>query len=183
MARPVANLRLFVGVYPPEEHARTMLDAMGKLDLPEHRATAIEQLHMTVQFVGDVPVKQLDAVIESVERSASGIGAFSLTPERLITLPKKGAARLVAMETDAPAKLLELQRRLAHRLANSPRARAGDRFLPHFTLCRFKTPTKGVRLSEAVSLPSFEIDAVRLMKSRLTNEGAIHEEIVGVELG
>ena len=95
MAKPVANLRLFVAIHPPAERSQAMLTALKNPgDLPPFRATPPDQVHMTLQFIGDTPAKDLENTIESVRRSASGLAAFDLTPLRLITLPERGPAQI-----------------------------------------------------------------------------------------
>jgi 2'-5' RNA ligase len=86
------------------------------------------------------------------------------------------------MTTDAPAPLLELQRRLAHRLARSPRAKAGDRFLPHLTLCRFSGGARAPRIDEPTDISAFAVDHVMLMRSVLRPSGAEHSEVARVAL-
>ena len=181
MTRPSANLRLFVAIYPPIEVAREALRAIGRLDLPDHRATPAEQVHLTAQFIGDTPVKDLDSVLDSVRRSASGLGGFSLRPMRYITLPQGRRPRRVALETDAPPQIMELHRRLAHRLATSPRADTADRFLPHLTLARFR-PGPARPIEAEADLPAFEVDAVVVMRSVLRPEGAEHWEVERIGL-
>jgi 2'-5' RNA ligase len=176
------SLRLFVGIYPPEAAAVSMLALLEGVALPEHRTTPVEQLHLTVHFIGDTPVGDLDRVTESVERSASGLGAFELTPERVIALPRRGPPRLVALETDAPPALLELKRRLAKRLASNVRKEPAGRFLPHFTLCRFGRGARVDRLDMAVEMAPFAINRVRLMRSVLRPEGAEHREVAAFDL-
>lgn len=168
-------LRLFAGIYPSPEFAASALSLLEDLnDLPPHRASPPGQIHLTTQFIGETDPRQIEAIRESVARSASGLGAFSITAERLITLPERGPARLVAIETDAPPPLIELHRRLAARLARNPRKNASDRFVPHLTVCRFRAPTTGVRLDRPAPLGGFEVREVRLMRSILRPEGAEH---------
>lgn len=178
-------LRLFVAVYPPEESRRAMVEELKSISPPpdaNHRLTPLNQVHMTVQFIGDTSERALDEVIESVQRSAAGVGAFSLTPQRLITLPNRGPVRLVAMETDASPRLLEVHRRLAMRLAKSVRAKAGDRFLPHLTLCRFSGGATAARVDQTVSIPPFEIRSLVLVRSVLKPQGADHVSVIDVPL-
>jgi RNA 2',3'-cyclic 3'-phosphodiesterase len=184
MAKPSANLRLFVAAYPPAESAIAvaMINALQPLALPPHRPTPVEQVHLTVQFIGDTPSKNLDATIESVQRAASGLSAFQLTPRMLLTLPERGPARLVALETDLPAPLLELHRRLVTRLARSARDRHADRFRPHFTLCRFQSPVPGLRIEQAADISPFAIDRIVLMRSALSATGAQHHQVIACEL-
>lgn len=182
MSRPTANLRLFVGLYPPHETVQAMLKALGALDLPPHRPTPPEQVHLTLQFIGDVPVKDLEETIESVRRSAAGLPAFGLAIQQLITLPERGPARLIAAQTDAPSTLLELHRRLALRLARNVRDREEERFRPHLTLCRFRTPARGMRLEQPLALEPFTVERITLMRSTLGSTGATHHEVETCEL-
>lgn len=168
--------RLFVAIYPPPGTASLLVKHLQALDLPRFRTTPPEQVHLTLQFIGDRAPHEMDEVRESVERSAAGLRAFDLQPIRLITIPPRGPARLIACETDAPPDLLELQRRLAHRLARSPRERAGDRFLPHLTLCRFSPPARA-RADLPLQSPAFPVASVLLMRSILKPQGAVHAEV------
>ena len=185
MSRPTSNLRLFVAVYPPDDLARAMLERVQALPLPPRsRLTPAEQVHMTLQFIGDTPVAEMDDVQESVRRAAGGLPAFTLALRELIALPERGHKRLIAAETDAPATLLELQRRLAQRLARNPRdrGRTGERFRPHMTLCRFASPVKRVDLGDAALTGSFMVDRIALMRSTLSSAGATHHEVLSVAL-
>ncbi len=182
MSRPRSNLRLFVAIYPPPGLSGKLLGSLESHDLPEHRTVPAEQVHMTLHFIGDMPTKQLDATIESVQRATAGISAFDLTVQRLITLGHRGQARLVAAETDRPPELLEIHRRLITRLARSVRLDPADRFRPHLTLCRFKKPTKGIALDSPLDAEPFRVQQVVLMKSTLRSDGAQHREIMSCAL-
>lgn len=187
-----ATVRLFVACYPPanvaRELAREAAALCARLNLPDSRETPAEQIHLTLQFVGETPVSNLDGVRESVGRAASGLATFDLWPLRLVTLPANDRPRLVAAETDAPPALLELQRRLAQRLARTAREKAGDRFLPHITLRRFAQPGfRHPRVDEPITLErervAFNAAWIALMRSDLTRAGAVHAEVERVGLG
>jgi 2'-5' RNA ligase len=182
--RPASPVRLFVGAYPPAASVEGMLAAMSPLDLPPGRQTPAEQVHLTLAFLGDTPARHVDQVAESVARSAAGLSGFMLTPRRLITLPERGRPRLLAMETDAPAVLLELVRRLAVRLLRHPRPKPAGRFCPHLTLCRFEHGVaEPARIDRAVELDPFLIGRVALVRSVLRPGGAEHREIASTALG
>jgi RNA 2',3'-cyclic 3'-phosphodiesterase len=179
------QLRLFVAAYPPEDSARAMLQTLASLEPsidPRHRVTPQDQVHVTLLFIGAVQARELPSIIESVQRSAAGIGPFSLRPLRLVTFPERGAVRLVAMETDTPPGLLELQRRLAQRLARKPRLRADDGFRPHLTLARFSGEARAGRIDATVDLSPFSIAEIILMHSKLLPAGARHEPVERVPL-
>lgn len=185
------ELRLFVGVYPSESTARAMLRALRKLTIPRYRETRLDQVHMTLLFIGRAPARDLDQITESVARSVSGVRGGELTPERLFTLPARGRPRLVALETDAPGWLLEVQRRLASRLTRPREGDGGARgevrekpYLPHLTLCRFTRGGPGCRdIDEPVRIEPFRVSQVRLIRSVLGRDGAEHTELAAYPLG
>ncbi len=174
------QLRLFVAIYPPPETARALLGALDALSLAEHRLVPPQHVHLTLHFIGNTDHSRIEETAETVRRSTAGLEGFSLSPSRLITLPSRPPARLVAAETDRPKALLETQRRLASRLARSARSRPGDRFRPHLTLCRFSSPAR-LRVDEALDVEPFAVHRIALMRSTLTHEGAVHDEVVSSE--
>ncbi len=173
MTSRAADWRLFVAMYPPLEVVSDLLAALDRLALGPQGRVPDAQVHMTLQFIGDTPERELDEVQESIARSASGLPAFELRPTRLMTLPAGRHPRLIAAETDAPSPLMELHRRLALRLARNPRER--DRFLPHLTLHRFKAAAAPVDLPLYAS--AFAVTHIQLMRSILRPEGAHHAEV------
>lgn len=175
MTRPLANQRLFVSIHPPVDVARAWLDLLHTMSLPDGRDTPEAQVHLTVQFIGDVPVRALDSVIESVRRSAAGLESFLLQPRGLIALPQRGPARLVAVETGCPPALAGLKRRLVHRLAAHARREAADHFLPHMTLLRFTPAVDLETRSWPMTDAPFPVTTVSLMRSVLRPGGARHD--------
>lgn len=179
------GLRLFVAIHPPEAFRRAALRELDRLRPPpdpHHRRTPLDQVHLTVHFVGQVKASDVRAIEESVERATGGLEPFVLTPRRVISLPERGSPRLLALETDAPATLTELHRRLVWRLAREPRADREQRFRPHLTLCRFTGSARPARLEQAVRLEGFEVREIVLFRSVLTSAGAVHTPLLHVPL-
>ena len=84
------TFRLFVAIYPPLEIARALIEELRRLDLPPHRVVPLEQIHVTLQFLGDTPAPQVEQTKESVDRSTAGVKDFAavfsaLPPEKLAT--------------------------------------------------------------------------------------------------
>jgi 2'-5' RNA ligase len=183
---PPATLRLFVAIYPAPEVTLALLRALSALPLGAARILPADQVHLTLQFIGDTPASDLEEVSESLRRSAAGVAPFTLTATRLLTLPERGPARLVAAEADRPAGLLEVHRRLVSRLARRVKPERRD-YLPHITLARFRHPVPGARLEQPLPPAggpwSFPVTRLALMKSDLRPEGAVHREIAAAELG
>jgi len=175
--------RLFVALYPPREIAQACLDKLKPLSLPDYRATPISQIHVTVHFIVDRRERDIDAVIESVQRAKRGLSIFSLRPEVLITLPEHGPPpRMVAVEMNAPGDLLEYHSRLVRRFSKASRQQPSRGYKPHMTLCRFRPSAKRVdRIVLPVNdIPEFPVDKVVLMRSHLKPTGVVHEMVAPV---
>ncbi len=175
-------MRLFVGIFPNTDVSEHALAVTRSLDLPTHRETAREQMHLTVLFIGEVESRRLDETIESVRRSGAGLPRFELVPTRLRTLPERGPSRLVALETDAPAPLLEFRSRLVRRLGKHARMKSNDRFLPHITVLRFGAPMRCEAIDVAWDGPRMiEVSSAFLIRSTLLTTGAVYERLAEVE--
>ncbi len=175
-------MRLFVAVYPPRQTALALLQATAGLDLPDHRLVVAEQIHLTLHFIGETPSGKLREIVESILASTGGLGPFALAPQGLITLPQRGRPRLLAARTDRPDTLMELQRRLAARLSRRPRGRPGDRFRPHLTLCRWRSPVSLQAIDVPLAIAPFEVGSIELVRSTLRPDGAHHETVTVFEL-
>ncbi|MHC4217018.1 MAG: RNA 2',3'-cyclic phosphodiesterase [Planctomycetota bacterium] len=177
------TFRLFVAIYPPLEVAQALLAALRQVELPDHRLVPVAQVHMTLHFIGDTPAPQMEETTETVGRATGGVDGFDLVPQCLITLPQRGRARLVAAEADRPAGLMEIQRRLALRLARDARRNPSDRFRPHLTLCRFRSPASMRGVDEALEIEPFAVGEISLMRSTLRPQGAQHDVVASFPLG
>lgn len=170
-------MRCFVAILPPVEVRVALAGVLDGRALPRGRGVPAENLHLTLVFIGDVHAKALRDVKESVERSASGVGAFTLRVNGLVTIPTPedgGPPRLIAARTDAPAGLLEAQRRLVTRLARPKKNGRFTRFLPHVTLYRYAHGASSDAFDDPLDGPSFTVDRIVLMESRQTAAGGVY---------
>ncbi len=179
-SRGGTNLRLFVAAYPPPDVADAWLTSVSDLALPDHRLTPADQVHLTLQFIGDVDRRDLAATMESTERAAAACRAFELTPDRFLSLPEPNRdgrvdTRLVAIGAQAVSSLSTLHERLSQRLARRPRRR--EKFLPHWTLLRFRSPISGLVIDQPIDPQPLLIDRISLMQSQLRPSGAEHHEL------
>jgi len=165
-------LRLFVAAYPPRSVVEGWLCAARAALPPDVRFTAPEPVHLTLVFLGEHDERELPDIRESIGRSVAGFQPIALKACELVMLPERGMPRLLAAISDLPRFLAEIQRRLAQRLALN-RARRSE-FMPHFTLARF--PGKAVeRFSTPLPGEEFVLGELRLMRSRICADGAVHE--------
>jgi 2'-5' RNA ligase len=164
-------LRLFVAAYPPPDVAAALLEHTAALNIPNAKPVPQDQLHLTLQFIGDTDERQLADVRESVARSASGLAPARLTVERLATMPPR-RPHLIAAILSPNSTLSELHRRLAHRLA---RTKEESRpYLPHMTTARFRNDQQPALTHDLNPALEFELTELLLMRSILHPTGAEH---------
>jgi 2'-5' RNA ligase len=165
-------LRLFVAAYPPPEIAARLLEASAKLGIANAKLTNPAQLHLTLQFIGDTPVRDLPDIHESIARSVSGLAPATLRVTRLQTMPSR-RPHLIAAIIDPDPTVSELHRRLALRLARSLKEK-GRAYLPHMTTARFRDTRQAEISYQLDPTPEFEVAEVLLMRSVLRPTGAEH---------
>jgi 2'-5' RNA ligase len=173
--------RIFVAVYPPPEWVEAARAALARLELPPHRLTPVEQVHLTVHFVGPVARREIDDVLESVRRLAAGVPAFALDGARIEPFPGP-KARLMAVTADPTPELLEIRSRLVKRLSRNARTRPNDRFRPHLTLARFRDEQKASAIPAAEGPGVFSVSEIVVVRSVLGAEGAVHSVVERVLL-
>jgi 2'-5' RNA ligase len=109
-----------------------------------------EQIHLTLQFLGDVP----DGRVPDVTRALDGLsrlGAFSFEIEGVGTFGSLRSPRVIWVGVRMPnAGLSDLQKACEKSLAEVGFAPEGRAYKPHLTLGRVKDPRAGQQIVEAV---------------------------------
>ncbi len=170
--------RLFIAISPPDDLRRDIAELARTV--PGGRPVPMEQLHLTLKFLGDVEGgRQLDIeeALGLVSRppfalSLCGVGVF----------PPRGMPRVVWAGIDPVEELTALRRNIEKVLMDVGIPREKQKFAPHLTLARLNAPSLG-RLQSFLAgnsllrSPSFAVDEFTLYASRLTPRGAIHSEV------
>lgn len=181
MAEAPTKLRLFLALYPPPEIARAMPDLVRGVSRGKARRTPVDQIHMTVVFLGDRPEREVEKITLEARSIATATGPIRLAPERIVSMPEHAPPRLVALECAASKNLQSLYSRLVAALTN-PDEPVRPRLLPHFTLCRFRRGSAAKPIQASVSMPPFEVCELCLIKSTLSPDGAEHTRLATVPL-
>jgi 2'-5' RNA ligase len=189
------TIRAFVAIHPPEELLASLRALQKQLqpDLPMHavRWTPPEQLHLTMKFLGNIPIanlSDLEAALKTVgEHSASlllraaGLGCF----------PSPGKPRViwVGLEGDL-AQLQTLQSQIDAALQPWCERNEERSFRPHLTIGRVReTSARDARhIRERVTaavipkLGEWRVGQINLLRSELSPQGAEHTVLASVPL-
>jgi 2'-5' RNA ligase len=141
-------------------------------------------LHLTLQFLGDVPESQIAEVVSAVKRGAAEVEPFSLEIRGAGAFPNPGKPRTIWFGAkDGSQQMADLHDHIALALAELGYQDEDRRFQTHLTLGRVKSPKNvsqlGPLLRTNANFPTgiLEIDHVTVFSSRLEHGGPIYEKL------
>ncbi len=186
------HIRAFIAISPPG-HVKTVLkdlQAMLKKAGVQGVYPRPETLHLTLKFLGDVPVNSMGLIEGCMETAARDFSSFTLTAGSIGVFPTVKNARVIWGGTGGRTDLLEqLFLRLDDALSSALGVQKETRrFKSHLTLARVKQRMNPKILAQliqdgrSVRSESFEVNKLSLYQSRLTRSGAVHTELFTVNL-
>ena len=183
--------RLFVALDLPRM-VREDIVAWGETRLvdPALRRVPLESLHVTLAFLGDRPLSDVEPISEVIEWFAEVPVLLELGGP--VGRPEGGRTRFVALPvTPGPVERLgtELREALAFEGLYEPEDRS---FWPHVTVARVRSEGGGSRRPRRVEIPSgaspthrtgwFNAVRISLYRSELQSRGARYVPLAQVEL-
>ncbi len=168
--------RLFVAIPMPPDVA----DTLDKLShgFPDARWTDLDDLHLTLRFVGEVDHNTFYEIGELL--AGVSLPPFDLELAGIGQFPPRGALRQLWVGVAPNESLERLRRRVDRCVAEAGVPPEGRKFVPHVTLARFRQPPPEHRLAtflerhSLVRLPPFPVSSFGLYSSILRSEGAEH---------
>ena len=151
--------------------------------------TAPKNLHITLNFLGEISPERALLVERSMRVVASGIDPFSLTAEGGGTFPGTKNPRILWVGFLEPLELVrQLQQNMENALSGTGFPREGRPFHPHITVGRTRgalPPAWGERFVQALSGKRFNVVPVSsftLYESRLGPGGAVYAPLCDFRL-
>jgi len=149
-------------------------------------------IHLTMKFLGNIAVDRVEGITRAMEEAVRGISPFQLKVKELGVFPnfKRVQVAWVGL-TGEVDKLAQLQKRIESNLTPLGFAPESRPFAPHLTLARLRAQTSlddRQRFGQLIANTTFEaahtieVDAINLIKSQLTREGAIYSQINSIRL-
>ena len=149
-------------------------------------------IHLTLKFLGSIAVDRTSEITKAVEAATRGICPFRLEAKDLGVFPNLRRVQVVWVGISGEIdKLSRLQQHLESNLARLGFTSKRRPFTPHLTLARLGNQASSIErqgLGQLIASTRFEgdytikVDAINLMRSQLTREGAIYSLISSVRL-
>jgi 2'-5' RNA ligase len=155
------------------------------------RWVPLENMHLTLKFLGDVSVANVELLSQMLRAQADLFHCFDLDLSGLSSFPNLKRPRVIYIGIRAPAALEALQRGIesaSRRLGYESEERG---FSPHLTIGRVRqtvTATEQQTIRRALediridSLGTARVDSVHLYKSDLKPTGSVYTRLYSARL-
>jgi len=190
------EIRAFIAIELPGELKSVLKDLEEKLRTPKSRCAKWVDpgsMHLTLKFLGNVGQKQVEEIKKDLETQAKLSKPLSLVTAETGCFPNMQRPRVFWIGLNGEIeKLLDLQSRIDESTGKLGFPRESRPFTAHLTLARlrddcgpverkdFAGSVKGARLEQPFSMI---VNAVSLIRSRLTPAGAIYTRLAEFKLG
>ncbi|MGB2754506.1 MAG: RNA 2',3'-cyclic phosphodiesterase [Phycisphaerae bacterium] len=148
-----------------------------------------DDIHLTLAFLGNVPVEEIAAVAAAVRGAAASMGPIRLQAGGAGCFPPRGRPRVVWISIEEPTgALARLQGAVAAATAQFAEKPERREYKAHLTVGRVRGGRGAEELSEAVAAladakgPEFEAAEVVIFESVLAREGPTYMPLARVPL-
>ena len=190
------TVRSFIAIELPDELKLGLIKLQARLktdDKPWIKWVDPNSIHLTLKFLGNIPVDRIGEITRAMTEAAQGIFPFHLEVQELGVFPNRKRVQVVwvglGVEVD---KLSQLQQLIESKLARLGFAPESRTFKPHLTLARLRhqaSPDERQSLGQLIASTELEttytikVDTLSLMRSQLTRQGALYSQLSSAKLG
>ncbi|NWF63747.1 MAG: RNA 2',3'-cyclic phosphodiesterase [Chloroflexi bacterium] len=184
------QIRAFVAIdLPPtiqdsiEKQTRRLLNTLGHEFV---RWVNVENMHLTLKFLGSVPITHLDFFKQMLTQTADSQQPFEIQIGGIGSFPSLKRPRVLWVGVHAPARLASLQKAVengANRLGYEKEAKT---FSPHLTLGRVRqgldskqtqTISNILSMTQLGRIGIARVDSIHLYQSELNPEGSVYTKL------
>jgi len=189
------EIRIFVAIGLPDELKQELAGLEARLQSSSQSGVKWVDpygIHLTLKFLGNVAVNRISEITKAMDEASRGVSSFQLRLSGLGAFPNLRRVQVAWVGMDGEVdKLGQLQQRIESHLAPLGFAPESRKFTPHLTLARVRNQVplaerqrfgQLITDTEFEAIHGIEVDAIRVMKSQLTREGAIYTQISSVLL-
>jgi RNA 2',3'-cyclic 3'-phosphodiesterase len=152
-------------------------------ELPDLRASfnREDNLHLTLKFLGNVPLSDVQKVSDAVERAAKSVSPFDLTFSDCGSFPQHGRPSVLWISAQGSG-LQILHDAIENELAEVGFTRESRPFHPHLTIARLRHSQGARQLTElhrslGFAPIAFDVSEVVVFSSELLKQGSKHTAI------
>ncbi len=173
-------MRTFIAIEMPKEIKDILLDAQKQINTEKAKIRPAKAFHLTLKFLGEVEEKKIDEIKSALK--AISFKQFKTALTEIGVFPNESYIGVVwAGLDDSEGKIKKLQQEVDSKMELLG-FKKDTRFHPHVTLARVKfveDKQKFIKDLKEIKIEkkSFQITEFKLIKSNLTGEGPVYEDL------
>jgi 2'-5' RNA ligase len=187
-------IRTFIAIELSPELNTTLGGIQNSLPIPSQAIKWVkpESIHLTLKFLGDTPLSQIESIVQGMEKAALACPAFTLSTTRIGAFPSLSNPKVIWLglkgETDKlQATFAEVEKNIS-RLGFPTDTRE---FAPHLTLGRLRenagrndieTTAKILKSAPPIPQTSLHASHICLFKSQLLPAGPLYTRLTQISL-
>ena len=186
----MAVIRAFIAIDLPPEVLQCLDDVSQqlreKLIGAPVRWVPVENIHLTLKFLGDVSGSNIDILTDLLQSIVSNVKQFELSVGGLGAYPKPHRPRVIWVGVEAPPDLMIAQRSVESEMSRLGYARERRPFNPHLTLGRVSRHSTNqdvrniadvIKSNNVGYLGSARVTAFHIYRSDLKPSGAVYTRL------
>ena len=170
-------VRLFIGVFVPEDVKSPIVDLQDSLTKMPMEAKLVERenLHISLSFLGETPDSQVPLISRRLDEVCGKHKKFTVRVGGVLLIPNDSYIRVIALDARSNGDAMERLRE------DVVKAAGGESYPAHLTLARVREVSNKNFVRDnlkSVALEKyFEIGSVHLIKSVMTRRGPVYEVV------
>lgn len=164
--------RIFFALWPDDKIRNEISQAFqtSVYSKAEGQQYNLQNLHLTLHFLGNVSVEQYACVIEAAEKVK--FTEFTLSLDKFGVFEKAKVFWLGV--SDIPIELTQLHSKLGQVLSTCDYKEEGRIYTPHITLIR---KTKNLKVKENTQLVNWQVSRFALVESVMVNGAVLYKPV------
>jgi RNA 2',3'-cyclic 3'-phosphodiesterase len=189
MGKSMKKLRLFICVNLDDTLRADIYNSLSKVisDYPSLKWVKPKNLHITLKFLGDVPVDKIENIRKILTYIANNYKEFSIELSKIGVFPDFRRPKIIWLGIFKGSEELEkIAYSLEEELEKTGFPKENKSFSSHITLARVKYIEKNINnILQDISIGNWEqkVKKIELMQSSLYSTGPIYESLAEFPLG
>jgi len=175
--------RIFVVINLPEEIRRELLSYERRWKNLRIKWTNFYNLHLTLEFLGEVNRWELKKILQAIEKTALEIKPFDIKLDKITLGPDSTQAKMFWVTVCVNENIRELKNSINKNLKNCDFKLEEQEFKPHITLARARgNQLKGKQTNIILPNMKFKLESIEVMQSQLHPGGAKYKVVESFKL-
>ncbi|GAB4471564.1 MAG: RNA 2',3'-cyclic phosphodiesterase [Anaerolineales bacterium] len=188
-------LRAFIAIELPTEVQNKLGKVIQRLKEPlkdvSIRWVKPQNIHLTLKFLGDVSLNNIEAIKQILANEAAEVPPFEFSIGELSAFPNLKRPRVLWLHVAAPPELLALQRNIDLQTERLGYLSEEREYSPHITIGRVNRQTTAEELNRVASMLQkthiglvevVQVSTVTLLRSDLHPDGSVYTPLAVASL-